>query len=57
MKEKMTHLKSEYKVCNKCRKKLYQLQFESNNLFLKQEDKTDSSNEINIYHKKHLCSH
>jgi hypothetical protein len=48
---KMTSLKSEYKVCDKCRKKLYQLQFESNNLFLEQEDdcsdETDSGNEIN----------
>jgi hypothetical protein len=39
--------------CDKCKKKLYQLQFEFNNLFLQQKDdsldKTDSGNEINTY--------
>jgi hypothetical protein len=51
--EKIPSLKSEYKVYDKYRKELYQLQFESNNCFLKQEDdsldKTDSGNEINTY--------
>jgi hypothetical protein len=49
--EKMSSLKSECNVCDKCRKKLYQLQFESNNFFLEQKDdswdETDSGNKIN----------
>jgi hypothetical protein len=56
MTETMSSLKSEYKVFDKCRKKLYQLQYESNNLFLEQQDdfsdKTDSSNEINTYSRE-----
>jgi hypothetical protein len=44
---------SEYKVCDKCTKKLYQLQLECNNLWLEQKDdsvdKIDSGNEINTY--------
>jgi hypothetical protein len=54
--EKMPSLKSEYRVCDMYRKKLYQLQFESNNFFLEQEDddsdKTDSGNEINTYNRE-----
>jgi hypothetical protein len=53
MTEKM---QSEYKVCDKCRKRLYQLQFECNNLFLEQEDdssdETDSGNEMNTYSRE-----
>jgi hypothetical protein len=49
-------MQSEYKVCDKCRKRLYQLQFESNNLFLEQEDdssdETDSGNEMNTYSRE-----
>jgi hypothetical protein len=43
-------------MCDKYKKKLYQLQFESNNLFLEQEDvsldETDSGNEINTYSRE-----
>jgi hypothetical protein len=53
-------LKSEYKVCGKCRKKLYQLQLKSTNLFLKQEadflNKTNNGNEINKTAERQLCS-
>lgn len=47
---KMSSLNSEYKVCDKYRKKFSLVQFESNNLLLEQDslDKTDSCNEINI---------
>jgi hypothetical protein len=47
--EKMPSLKYECRVCDKCRKKLFQLQFKSNNLFLDQEDDSLIKIEINTY--------
>jgi hypothetical protein len=56
MVEKMPSLNGEYKVCDRCWKMLYQLQFDSNNIFLEQEDdpsnETDSGNEIYTYSKE-----
>jgi hypothetical protein len=48
--QKISSLKSEYKMCAKYRKKLFLLHLKSNNLLLEQEgnfsDDTDSGNEI-----------
>jgi hypothetical protein len=43
--------KSVYKVCDKCRRKLYELRFGSNNIYIEEEDdssdRTDIDSEIN----------
>jgi hypothetical protein len=56
MKTKMPSQKREYKVCDRCRKMLSLLQFESNNLLLEREDdsldETDSGDKINTFSKE-----